>query len=236
MTRIGSTTSVCDIVLFGGVVRSLTLHFLGTAFGGYVLALSTRAAMMHLEDTGDSAQFPHTLSIQAQFIAANAPGWRIHMSVETIKTGKNLAYLQLTSRNSATGKVVWMVSYVFGNLDRNRIPSEWEVAKAPPMPPVEECKEFKSPFKSRFGEFKTQLIPRGTHPFKNKERVPGYMGFSDSRNIDQLSCSLFADLFTDHRMFREVHRQRETVVRVGKDGKVPRGKVGIRTSGTISMR
>lgn len=207
----------------------------GTAFGGYVLALSTRSAFMHLADTGDLEQFPHNLSIQAQFISANQPGWVIHMAVETIKTGKNIAYLQLRAVHAETNKIVWMISYVFGSLTRHRLPVEWEVAKAPPMPAPEDCKEFKSPFKSKFGEFKVQLIPRGTNPFRNKERVAAYMGFSDGRPIDMLSLSLFADLFTDHRMFRQIHRPRDEIVRIGKDGKVPRGKIGIRTSGTISM-
>ncbi|KAI9024785.1 hypothetical protein DFJ74DRAFT_705524 [Hyaloraphidium curvatum] len=36
-------------------------------------------------------------------------------------------------------------------------------------------------------------------------------------------------------MFRQLHRPRDNVVRIERDGKIPRGKIGIRGSGTVTM-
>lgn len=194
---------------------------------------------MHLEATNNALQFPHPISINSHFINANQPGWQLDLHIEIIKTGANLAYLQLVARHFDQKKqkeiIVWMINYVWGDLTKNKLPFEFETRKAPPMPPISECFDFHNPFKSKFGSYKLQLIPKGTNPWKSKTRIPAYMGWKDGVELDLLHATLFADLFTDHRMFATVNKPRPQIMRAGPKTPIPRGKIGIRTSGTITM-
>ncbi|KAI9006307.1 thioesterase-like superfamily-domain-containing protein [Hyaloraphidium curvatum] len=205
----------------------------GTAFGGYVMALSMRTALLHLEDTGQLARYPHPLSAQAQFIAPNKPGWIIEMTMETLRTGRNLAFLQLMARRE--GKVIWSVDFVFNDFTKAQMPANFEVMEAPQIPPLEETVVYESPFRARFNDFIERRLEKGKDPFRSTTRVPAYLGFADGRPMDLLAASFFADLFTDQRFFASNFR-RANVVRFGPGNEtVPRGKIGIRASGTITM-
>ena len=167
------------------------------------MALANRSVELFLEDSGLATQFPDVLSIQSQFLGATQAGWSVEFSVEAVKKGKKLVFMALKARRTGTIDLFFTANYVYGSLSLNRANAEFEPRRMPRLPPITECVEYGSPFDSKYFDYKLSFIPKGTDPFRGKQKTAAYVGWRDGRTLDLASAVLLGDIWTDFRIFNE---------------------------------
>jgi hypothetical protein len=101
----------------------------GRPNGGYLLALTTRAA---LEAAGQA----HPLAVSAHFLAPADPGPAV-LEVERLRAGRSLATTRVTLVQEGGARVAALVTA--GRLDPDAGPGWLRDGGAPAMPPVEAC-------------------------------------------------------------------------------------------------
>ncbi|KAI9006754.1 thioesterase-like superfamily-domain-containing protein [Hyaloraphidium curvatum] len=179
----------------------------GSAFGGFMMALSNRAAQLYLRDTGNGDRFPDPISIQAQFLGPTKGARTVRFDVETVRQGKSIAYLQLRAGDKETGTVYFAASFAYGSLRRDRADLDFEEMAMPRLPPLEDCEEYGSPFRSKYFDYKVSWIPKGTDPLNGKQKTAAYVGWRDGRPLDLASACLLGDIWTDFRIFHHIRRR-----------------------------
>jgi acyl-CoA thioesterase len=154
--------------------------------GGYLLALSTRAAL-------GAVDHPHPLAVSAQFLAPPAVG-RAELEVVPLRAGRSLSSARVTLAQAGRPLLVALVGA--GELDAGGAP-EWQRASGPPaLPPVEECVRGRSELPGGvrvniLDHLDVRLDPATAGSFAGRPsgrlEMRGWVRFHDGRRPDPLA-------------------------------------------------
>lgn len=163
--------------------------------GGYLMAVVATALRDHLD-------YPDPFTITGHFLKPVAPGAAI-IEVETIKTGKAIAYGQ--AKLIQDGKECLRVTAAYGALNK-RSGMNHMTHTMPVIAPFEECVLAKIPLEF-FKHVTAALTPESARWLNGKHddncELAGWISFRDGCEPDALSLILFADAFPPP-IFRKV--------------------------------
>jgi acyl-CoA thioesterase len=170
----------------------------GAANGGYLLAMTARAAAA-------AAGRPDPVTVTAHYLAPGAPG-PVTLETEVVKAGKRFSTVSATLR--AERPLLRMLGS-FGDLEES-IGVERIEAEPPALPPVDECvsieptDSFPPPF---MGRVELRLPPERAAAWGapgGVPRVEGWFRLRDGESIDPLALLVAVDAFPPTIFFTDL--------------------------------
>ncbi|WP_406690090.1 thioesterase family protein [Saccharopolyspora sp. ID03-671] len=153
--------------------------------GGYMMALLTKAALTATERS-------HPLAVSAHFLRSPEVG-DVELHTETVKRGR--LYTTAHARMVQNGKVCIEATVTAGEI--SDAAHEWEAREQPPITPLDECADHRTPAENLLGHIDVRLDPGSTAFLRGQtagDEVRGWMRLTDGTDFDPLSLIIAVDL------------------------------------------